>query len=89
LDGLEKAARKLAGPIPEAAAATPKGKRGRRGYPLKALKFAQKLRTKHRMMKAAEIRGECLRAGFDKNELPPDVESFRRWLNRPRANRAN
>jgi hypothetical protein len=64
------------------------GKPGRRGYPLDALQYAKKLRAEHPMMKATAIRGECLKH-FSEDDLPPDAESFRRWLNRKRANRAN
>jgi len=65
-----------------------KGKPGRRGYPLKALDYAKKLRVKNPTMKAAAIRMKCLER-FSEDDLPPDAESFRRWLNRKRANRAN
>jgi hypothetical protein len=78
---------------PEAAppaATTPpaKGRAGRRGYPLKALEYAKSLRQKHPRMKAHAIRQKCLKR-FSEDDLPPDTDSFRRWLNRKRANRAN
>lgn len=66
----------------------PKGKPGRRGYPLEALGYALKLRGLNPMMKASKIRGECLKR-FSEHELPPDGESFRAWLNRKRTNRTN
>jgi len=65
-----------------------KGTPGRRGYPLEALNHARQLRAKHPTMKAAALRTECLKH-FPEDDLPPDGESFRRWLNRKRANRAN
>ena len=65
-----------------------KGRPGRRGYPLEALDYAQKLRAENQMMKAHSLRLECLKH-FPETDLPPDAESFRRWLNRKRANRAN
>jgi hypothetical protein len=65
-----------------------RGKPGRRGYPLKALNYAKKLRKKHPDMKAHTIRQKCLQR-FPETDLPPNADSFRRWLNRPRANRAN
>jgi hypothetical protein len=70
--------------IPAALEPITKGKRGRRGYPIKALNYARKLRQKHPGKKAAEIRGECLKK-FDQDDLPP-LESFLRWMNRKRAN---
>jgi hypothetical protein len=65
-----------------------KGQPGRRGYPLKALDHALRLRKNNPTMKAHAIRLECLKH-FSEDDLPPDGESFRRWLNRKRANRAN
>ncbi len=65
-----------------------KGRPGRRGYPLKALDYARKLRVKNPTLKAHLLRRECLKQ-FSEEDLPPDGESFRRWLNRKRANRAN
>jgi hypothetical protein len=63
-------------------------RRGRRGYPLKALKYARRLRKLNPSMKAHVLRQKCLEK-FHEDDLPPDGESFRRWLNRHRANRAN
>jgi hypothetical protein len=65
-----------------------KGTPGRRGYPLKALGFAKELRAKNPKMKLVEIRNKCLKC-FSEDDLPPDLDSFRRWLNRKRAKRAN
>lgn len=67
---------------------TPKGKPGRRGYPLEALEYAKELRRANPNIKAARLRKLCL-AKFSEDDLPPDADSFRRWLNRKRANRAN
>lgn len=78
------ASSEFAAPIPQAN----KGKAGRRGYPLEALAYARQLRTENPTMKAAAIRGKCLER-FSEDDIPPDPESFRRWLNRKRANRAN
>lgn len=66
--------------------ATQKGIAGRRGYPLEALSHAKELRAKHPSMKAHSLRQECLKK-FAADDLPPDADSFRRWLNRPRANK--
>jgi hypothetical protein len=66
----------------------PKGKPGRRGYPLKALNYARNLRKRRPMMKAAAIRAQCLKR-FSADELPPNAETFRSWLNRKRTNRTN
>jgi hypothetical protein len=71
-----------------------KGVPGRRGYPLEIKDYALRLRRDHPQWNAARLRGECLRkfAGkYSDDDLPPDAESFRRWLNRQhkRANRAN
>lgn len=65
----------------------PKGKAGRRGYPLEALNYARELRRNDPSKKVHVIRQECLEKF--KYDLPPDDESFRRWMNRKRANRAN
>jgi hypothetical protein len=65
-----------------------KGKPGRRGYPARALSYAKKLREDNPQMKAAAIRRKCLER-FSEDDLPPDPDSFRRWLNRERANRAD
>jgi hypothetical protein len=65
-----------------------KGMRGRPGYPLKALNYARKLRAANRRMTASEIRDLCLKI-FTEDELPPDGEGFRRWLNRRRKKRPN
>jgi hypothetical protein len=65
-----------------------KGKAGRRGYPEKALNFAKSLRRKHPDMKARVIRRMCLEK-FSQDEMPKAEGNFRRWLNRPRKNRAN
>ncbi len=61
-----------------------KGKVGRRGYPLNALNYARELRRKNPLMKSSTLRRECLKK-FSDDDLPPDGESFRRWLNRHRA----
>jgi len=61
---------------------------GRRGYPREALAYAQRLRRDNPDMKASTLRAKCLEK-FDKDDLPPNGEAFRRWLNRPRKNRAN
>lgn len=66
----------------------PKGKPGRRGYPVEALDYAKELRRKNPTKKATWLRNQCL-AKFSEDDLPPDADSFRRWLNRRRANRAN
>jgi hypothetical protein len=42
------------------------------------------LRAENPDMKVARIRSKCIKAGFDKDQLPPDPDSFRRWLNRER-----
>jgi hypothetical protein len=65
-----------------------RGQPGRRGYPLEALKYAQELRQKNPSLKAHALRGECLKK-FPEDDLPPDGESFRAWLNRKRTNRTN
>jgi hypothetical protein len=76
-------------PMPETdVGQEPKGKAGRRGYPLDALAYAKQLRTENPSMKAVAIRKKCL-DHFSEDDLPPDPESFRRWMNRKRANRAN
>jgi hypothetical protein len=67
---------------------TVKGKPGRRGYPLEALKYAQELRKQNPAMKAHVIRRMCLQE-FSEDDLPPDGDSFRTWLNRKRTNRTN
>ena len=68
----------------------PKGRPGRKGYPLEALEKAHEIRRKHPHWKAVQIRRECLNH-FSEEDLPPDGDSFRRWMNRSRkrANRAN
>jgi hypothetical protein len=68
--------------------APPRGRPGRRGYPVKALAYAKKLREKHPEMKAHTIRRKCLEM-FPEDDLPPDGEAFRAWLNRKRTNRTN
>jgi hypothetical protein len=68
--------------------ARPKGRPGRRGYSLEALAYAEKLRGKNPRMKAQELLQAC-RKKYHADDLPPDADNFRRWLNRPRANRAN
>jgi len=73
---------------PVALAPAVKGMPGRRGYPREALEYAKTIRTQHPTMKASAIRRECLEK-FSEDDLPPDAESFRRWMNRKRANRAN
>jgi hypothetical protein len=70
------------------AAGTPKGKPGRRGYPLKALDYAKRLKRKHPGMKAEMLRRMCLQK-FSEDNLPPDGPSFRAWLTRERTNRTN
>lgn len=60
-----------------------KGQPGRRGYPLKALRYALNLRKKNPHLKAHSLRQKCLEK-FHEDELPPDADSFRSWLNRPR-----
>jgi hypothetical protein len=65
-----------------------KGKAGRRGYPLEALEYAQELRKKNPAMKAHAIRQLCLQR-FSADDLPPDGDSFRAWMNRKRTNRTN
>jgi hypothetical protein len=65
-----------------------KGTPGRRGYPLEALEYAKKLRHDNPTMKVQALRMKCLEK-FSEDDLPPDADSFRRWLNRKRANRAN
>jgi hypothetical protein len=83
---------KLAGATADVGAAVvqdavPRGKPGRRGYPVEALNYARELRRNNPTMKAHVIRQRCLKK-FSEDDLPPDPESFRRWLNRKRANRA-
>jgi hypothetical protein len=73
---------------PEETPHVPKGKPGRPGYPLEALEYARELRGKNPGMKTAQVRRLCLEK-FSRDELPPDTDSFRRWLNRKRAKRAN
>jgi hypothetical protein len=75
-------------PNDDATVQAPKGKPGRRGYPIAAWQYARKLRAKNPQMKAHSLRAECLKR-FSEDDLPPDGDSFRRWLNRKRANRAN
>jgi hypothetical protein len=65
-----------------------RGKAGRRGYPLEALTYALKLREKNPEMTASKLRRKCLKE-FSEDDLPPDGDAFRRWLNRPLKNRAN
>jgi hypothetical protein len=60
----------------------PKGRPGRIGYPVKAKKFALKLREKNPNLTAKELREACLKK-FDADDMPPDDGSFRRWMNRP------
>jgi hypothetical protein len=69
-------------------AAVAKGTRGRRGYPIEALNYARQLRSENPHMKAHAIRQACLKK-YSEDDMPPDDDSFRRWLNRRRANRAN
>jgi len=66
----------------------PKGRAGPRGYPIPALKHARNLRKKNPDWKAHKIRQECLKK-FSSDDIPLDDDSFRRWMNRPRKNRAN
>jgi hypothetical protein len=66
----------------------PKGKPGRRGYPLEALEYALNLREKNPEMKAAALYNKCLKK-FSEDDLPINHEAFRRWLTRPRKKRAN
>ncbi len=66
----------------------PKGILGRRGYPIEALNYAIELRKKNPAMKVAKLRAECQKR-FSTNELPPNNEAFRAWLNRKRTNRTN
>jgi hypothetical protein len=65
-----------------------KGRPGRRGYSLAALAYAQELRRDNPGMKAQEILGMC-RKKFGEDNLPPDADAFRSWLNRKRTNRTN
>jgi len=65
-----------------------KGKPGRRGYPIKVLEFAMSLRKKDPLLKAHAIRLRCLEK-FSEDEMPPDGDSFRAWMNRNRTNRTN
>ena len=67
---------------------TAKGQVGRRGYPLKVLQFAQKLREKDPSLKVAQIRAHCVKQ-FPDDDVPADVDAFRTWLNRKRTNRTN
>jgi hypothetical protein len=78
---------------PPAAADTPppKGKPGRPGYPPEAREYALELRRQNPHMTAAAIRQRCL-DHFDADNMPAELEAFRRWLNRRpvrRAKRAN
>jgi hypothetical protein len=66
----------------------PKGKPGRRGYPVEAWNHARKLREHFPNMKAAAIRRQCLKH-FPQDDVPRTTESFRSWLNRRRTNRTN
>jgi hypothetical protein len=66
-----------------------KGIPGRRGYPLDALEKARQLRRNNPTWKLTQIRNQCLKDGIHEDNLPPDADSFRRWLNRKRAKRAN
>ena len=72
--------------------AAPKGRPGRRGFSLKALQYARGLRQKHPRWTVKQIRSGCLKK-FPPDDLPRDPDAsdpanFRRWLNRPRKNRA-
>jgi hypothetical protein len=68
----------------------PKGKPGRRGYPVEALAYAQELRAKHPHLKTEAIRAKCLKR-FSEDDLPADAHAFRTWLsrNRRRTNRTD
>jgi hypothetical protein len=68
----------------------PKRPRGRRPlYSVEAWRYANDLRQKHPEMKHATLRKKCLEK-FHKDEVPSDLDLFRRWLNHPRrADRAN
>ena len=63
----------------------PKGKPGRRGYPREALEFASDLRRKYPLLKSHNLWKMC-REKFSEDDLPPDANSFRSWLNRKRSN---
>lgn len=62
------------------------GEPGRRGYSLEALRYALELRKSNPQLKAMLIRKQCLQK-FSQDDLPPDPDTFRAWLNRPRKNR--
>jgi hypothetical protein len=64
---------------------SPKGRPGRPGYPLEARRYARELRRQNPHMKTQAILNKCLEK-FAPDDLPPEVDSFRRWLNRPRKN---
>jgi hypothetical protein len=66
----------------------PKGRPGRRGYSLEALRYAKELRRQYPNKEAKELRAMCLKK-FSKDDLPPDADSFRSWLNRKRTNQTN
>jgi hypothetical protein len=58
-----------------------KGQPGRPPYSLKALRYALQLKKKG--MRVQEILGACKKK-FPADDLPPEVDAFRSWLNRKR-----
>jgi len=86
LDELRQRLRELAGKrLKELDPSLKKGLPGRRGYSLKALEFAKRLRQKNPEMKSHTIRQKCLKQ-FSEDDLPADDRSFRAWLTRKRKN---
>jgi hypothetical protein len=72
--------------------ATPKGQPGRRGHSLEARQYALDLQQQHPQWTVKQIRSECLKkfppGDLPRDPNPSDPANFRRWLNRPRKNRA-
>ncbi len=70
-------------PLPDKDDTRVRGTPGRRGYSLEALRYALDLRAKNPDLKAHALRKSCLEH-YREDDLPPDADSFRAWLNRPR-----
>jgi len=65
-----------------------KGRRGRPSYSLKVLNYALRLRQRFPELKTRNIRTKC-RTKFPDEHMPLTEDNFRRFMNRPRKNRAN
>jgi hypothetical protein len=66
------------------APARQKGQPGRRGYPIKVLNYAWKLRKKHPDWKLARIRTACMNH-FSPDDVPINNHAFRTWMKRKRT----